>query len=477
MRTLHALLLAVTACASAVGCARRTTLPPDHIAQIRSIAHRAIDDHGIVGLSIGIAIDGRTVFAEGFGHADLARQHPATADTIYDIASVGKQFTAAAVLRLAEQQRLSLDDRIRRFVPAAPDHFPDATISELLHHTSGFVGGDLDELNPPPGLDQPRTGLAVLDDAELHEGRTVFAPSETWVYANPNYLLLGVAIEQASGKPYPDYIQSELLRPAGILGMTVGDRADPPLMSGSFNKSDEGTSAVPLIHMSVYAGQGSVCSSVTDLLRWQRALDDFRIISAESIDFMRSPAIVHGTHASATIPYGTAIRLGSFHGHPKLGHTGTYDGGSAVLANYPDARLTMTVLTNTNGKDIPHALALEAEIAALLLDVDPAASPSPQPIPANLARRIQGHYRGGYNIEAAVEDDQLLVKYNGNTVGRENMAPDQTFRNPDRPGEVSWFLADGDAAGWWLLQRHGFLWDVVRRDAPHSNEPSNGHAP
>jgi CubicO group peptidase (beta-lactamase class C family) len=104
---------------------------------------------GVVGLSIGVAVDGETVYAAGFGHADVDRRHPASAETVYDAASVGKQFTAAAVLLLAERGRLGLDHRIRELVPEAPPAFPDATLRQLLTHTSGFVDGDLDEQHPP----------------------------------------------------------------------------------------------------------------------------------------------------------------------------------------------------------------------------------------------------------------------------------------------------------------------------------------
>ncbi|KAA3604372.1 MAG: class A beta-lactamase-related serine hydrolase [Planctomycetota bacterium] len=373
-------------------CGTPSSRTPD-LDTIRRIGESAVHDDGIVGLSIAVSLHGRVIFAEGFGHADLERTTPANEHTIYDIASVGKQYTSVAVLKLVDEGELSLNDRIRELVPQTPAHFPNATLEELLRHTSGFASGVLDELDPPVGLDQPRTGLEWLDDGPLRQGRIVFQPSETFLYSNSGYLMLGLAIEAASGRPYAEYVAEELLEPAGLHSTTVCQRPDSPLMADSLHRTEAGIARVPFIHMSTYGGAGSICASVTDLIAWEHALEAGRLISRDSLERFRTPSRVRGTVESAHMPYGMGQRLGTFRGHRKVGHTGTFDGGSASLAHFPDAELTIAVLTNTRGLGTPHARAIETEIAAAFLAPESTDWP-PRAVPLSIQerRQIEGHY-------------------------------------------------------------------------------------
>lgn len=427
------------------------------------MGQRAVDDEGIVGLSIGIAIDGEVVFAGGFGHADAERLRAVDEDTVYDIASVGKHFTAAAVLRLVEQGKLSLDARVRNLLPEIPAHFPNATVEQLLRHTSGFVSGDLDELDPPESFRREKRGLEVLDDPGLTTGSVRFEPGRTWVYSNSGYLVLGVLVEKVAGKTYPEVILNDLLAPIGVTGMTVGDRAAGSRMSESLRRTEDGVAAVPLIHMSAYGGAGSVCSSVMDLLRWSRALNAGEVVSPESLRQMRSPSVVRGDVSTAEIPYGMAQRMGTLGGFEKVGHTGTFDGGSAVLAYYPEAALEIAVLSNTRGEGAPHAREIESRIARLLLGLEEEDTLVPVPITAEETQAIEGLYMDRATYEAKVENDEVVIESSDRELGRLLHVGDLRFRNLSRPEVEEWFLMDGDRAGWWAVAYNGFLGEVSRR--------------
>ncbi len=447
-------------------------------ASIRAIGQHAIDADGIVGLSVAVSLDGELVFADGFGHADLEKSRPATAETIYDIASVGKQFTAAAVLRLIEDGKLTLDDRIHDIVPATPPHFPNATIEELLHHLSGFRSASLDELNPPPGLDQLREGLAVLDDVGLTEGRIVFEPSASFIYSNSGYLLLGLAVEAASGRSYASYITDEFLRPAGLTKITVSQRPEGPIMADSLHLSgtpdgDEPrqVSRVPFIHMSVYAGQGSICSSAVDMIRWEHALEEYRIINEASFRQFRSPGRVRGVAGEADMPYGAAQRLGDLGGHRKVGHTGTYEGGSAALTHYPETGLSIAVVTNTNGAGVPHALSIEGKIARLILGMEHAAPSTPTPlVPDEIRHQVEGMYSDGRVFEARFKGNTLQVFRDGEVVEELIWVGDLDFRQHDKPRIRQRFVLDGSGAtaraGWWVYEVDGLCMEVLRRIGP-----------
>ena len=462
------LLILIAVLSGCTSQRRHLNLSAEHFDEAREIARKAVEQEGIVGLSVAIAVDDTILFAEGFGFADLERSRPASADTIYDIASTGKQFTAAAILRLVDDGVIGLDDRIRDVVPETPAHFPNATIYELLHHTSGFVSGSFDELNPPPGLDQPRGGLAVLDDIGLHQGRIEFGASETFKYSNSGYLLLGVAVEVASGEPYPEFVRERLFAPAQLRSATVCERPSTPDMAESLHRDDEGVRRVPPIHMSVYGGQGSICSSVLDLIRWNAALERGTIISETSLREFRSPGRVRGCDGQGEMPYGTGQRLGVFNGHRKVGHTGTFDGGSAVLATYPNAGLTIAVLSNTSRGGAPHARTIEGRIAARLLGVVAPTEPPPvRPIPENVRTQVEGVYVDGDNqFETRVVDDKLHIFKDDQVLAQLVWAGGHAFFDPDNPSARDLFIMDGEVAGWWVYELDGMCMNVHRRKCP-----------
>ena len=463
------ILLALLLVPSLAGCSSPVPVEtgPDALAELRSIGQRAIDEDGIVGCSIAVALDGEIVFAEGFGHADLARTTPAHPGTVYDIASVGKQFTAALVLRLAEQGKISLDAPVRSLVPELPDNFPDATIEQLLRHTSGFVGAELDEQDPPEQMTTPRFGLALLDDPELTLGKAEFEPGETWVYCNPGYLAAGIAAEAATGGRYDQLVRRELLEPNGLDGLYVCERAEGPDMAQAIHRTEDGYAPAPYIDMTAYAGQGSVCSSVVDLLAWSRALNEGRVISKRSLRAMRTPSPMRGDHDSATAPYGMAQRIGSLGPSSRVGHTGTFDGGSAALVTYPEAGLEIAVLSNTYGGGTPHARKIETAVAKRLMGVAPIDVQSLRvPLPAVAERRTAGVYSNGTNtMTPRYEGETLVEVINGKDFSSCVHVGGLVFRSIDEPDALVWFASDGDRAGWWIYSLSGHIVDVARRVA------------
>ncbi|MCA8953942.1 MAG: beta-lactamase family protein [Planctomycetes bacterium] len=454
-----------------LGCAARPEVAPApaiELDAIRGLANRAVTDGGIVGLAIGIAVDGRTVFAEGFGFADLERRRSVTAKTIFDVGSVGKQFTAAAILRLADRGELSLDDRVRKHVPATPANFPDATLADLLHHTSGFVDGDFDELHPPAALARPQHGLELLANTALQGGRAALPPRSNWTYSNSGYVLLGLVVESVSGRSYADFVAAELLEPLGVDSITVGVRPTGERSADSLRRVGDDVVRVPSIDMSVYGGAGSVCSDVVGLLAWEHALDGGRVLSPASWHACRTPGELVGRSAATASPYGMAQRLGSLHGWRKVGHTGSYAGGSAVLSHYPELGLTIAIATNTRGGDTPHALRLETEIAELVLaGCGPTAAPSALPIPPEVRVAIEGTYSNGRTrSNAHIVDDHLVVREGDREVGRFAYAGGLAFFDPARPLRREWFELDGPRAGWWVYARDGFPMGCLRRVEP-----------
>ncbi len=433
---------------------------------IATVGRRSVENDGIVGLSIGVAVHGQVVYADGFGHADATRSVPVDARTIYDVASIGKQFTAVAVLQLAEQGVLSLDQRVREFVPGLPPHFPDATLDHLLRHTSGFVAGELDEFAPPADYARPRYGQELLSDVELRTGRIAFPEGESWIYCNPGYLALGLVVEAASGQRYDRYVREHLLDRLSSHSMLVCEDAPLPAGSQRLHRTADGVAPLPHIDMTAWGGQGSICSNVLDLLQWASALRDGRLIVEDSLRAMRSPSTVRGEHSTARVPYGMAQRLGVFGdaGHRKVGHTGTFEGGSAALYSYPEVGLDIAVLANTRGDGTPHAMTIEREIARLVLGVSSVQPPAAgRPLTETERRAIEGYYSDSRTFEARIDGGELLALRDGEEQERLLHLGGMRFQRADAPDVFEWFLLDGDTAGWWVYSISGSYVEVLRR--------------
>lgn len=245
---------------------------------VDSVATAAISEKSIAGVSVAIVKNGRTVLAKGYGFADLENDVPATAETVYRIGSVTKQFTSAAIMRLMEQGKLSLDDTLQKFLPAFPTHGNRVTVRHLLNHTSGIKS--YTSLGPKWArvvrLDLMTDSLIALVANEPFD----FKPGDAYRYNNSGYFLLGMIIEKLSGKPYGQYLKDEFFTPLGLKSTIYCDQA--PLIKhraqGYATQTTGGggfINAEPLSMTQPYAA-GSLCSSVNDLVVWTQALSSGR---------------------------------------------------------------------------------------------------------------------------------------------------------------------------------------------------------
>ena len=260
-------LLAALAAATFTSAARGQE-PRQLVAYVDSVANAAVAARRTAGVSVAVVKGGRTLLAKGYGFADLENDIPATPATVYRIGSITKQFTAAGIMRLAEQGKLSLDDTVQRFLPAFPTQGNRVTIRHLLNHTSGIRS--YTSLGPKFGrvtrLDLVPDSLVALFSGEPFD----FKPGDAWRYNNSGYFLLGMIIEKVSGKSYAQYVQDEFFKPLGLNSTVYCDQA--PIIkrrAQGYNPRPGGgfVNAEPLSMTQPYAA-GSLCSTVTDLAAW-----------------------------------------------------------------------------------------------------------------------------------------------------------------------------------------------------------------
>ncbi len=372
----------------------------------------------IPGLSLAVVQEGNLVKAQGYGLANVELGVPATADTVYQSGSLGKQFTATAVMLLVEDGKLGLDDPVRKHLPAAPELWKDVTVRHLLSHTSGiknYTDKDLDHRRDYTEDDLLKLAASFPLD---------FDPGTQWRYSNTGYVILGILIHQVSGKFYGDFMQERIFRPLGMDTTRIISEADlVPNRAAGYRlvkgqlKNQEYVS--PSLNTT---GDGSLYLTVRDLAKWDAALYTEKVLKRASLEQMWTPArLKDGT----THPYGFGWGLGEKNGHKVIGHGGAWQGFVTQINRYVDDKLTVIVLTNRAGAK-PDKVAAGA--AGLYV---PALKPA---VEAAIADRDP-------KVTELVRD--VLDKLAAGTLGAEPFTPEMArFASSDRAKAVRDFLAD-----------------------------------
>lgn len=367
---------------------------------IRALVETALREHPSPGASVAVELDGETVFAGGSGFADLENEVPATADTVYRIGSVTKQFTAAATLLLVEDGTLDLASGL-------DEHFSDydtagfrIPVERLLNHTSGIKGyTEMEEFWDQARLDLGHEAMLDLFGSVPFE----FEPGDRYQYNNSGYYLLGVLIERLSGDSYTDFLQRRLFEPLGLESTHYLDN-DPiiPRRAEGYELAPDGgfRNDDPLSMRLPYAA-GSLGSSVRDLLRWQRALVGGEAVSAPSYERMTAPGVLV---TGDEFPYGYGLALAEGHGFAKVAHGGGINGFRAQLAWYPAPRLGIAVLMNS-GSGRPGVL--ENRIARHVLGLEQPRITAIEVAPEELAALAGTYDPGRAPIEVRLEDGAL----------------------------------------------------------------------
>ncbi|MBV8877290.1 MAG: beta-lactamase family protein [Gammaproteobacteria bacterium] len=359
------------------GCAPHTQ---DNAARIDELM-RAYSG-AVPGAAVLVLRDGAPVFRRAYGLADLEQHVAATPATNYRLASMTKQFTAAAVLALAEEGRLSLDDPVRKWLPSLPPAADAMTLRQLLTHTSGLL--DYEELIPADATEQVHD-VDVLRLLEA-QNRTYFPPGTSYRYSDTGYALLALIVARASGEDFATFLRRRIFLPLGMhttiayqAGVsTVAERAfGYTYGDGAWRRTDQSLTSAVL-------GDGGVYSSIDDLARWDAALYDGRLLSAHSLQLAFTPATPTDDPA---VRYGFGWRITG----ETLWHSGETVGFRNVIIRWPRRHFSVIVLTN---RDAPEPYSLALAIAKLYLpDADAqrasGAATGPDPLARPLPQQRQ----------------------------------------------------------------------------------------
>lgn len=312
---------------------------------IDSICRSFLAKGNTVGFSLGLAHHGQVLFAQGYGLANIEGQKPATENTIYPIASISKFITGITTLRLVEDGRLSLEDKVVDLLEGFPQqqYMEEITVEHLLRHQSGLV--DHEDWFDSLYIHEKRV-FTTTEFYDFLDRPLFFRPGSQYSYSNSGYALLSAILEKTTQKSFHELIVAEIGSPLGLrsLGMWPEQWQRPEASLGyELNTGGLDTS----FHMMTQGmkGDGGLSASVADLLKIGTALADGTLLPASALERMLSPTPI----GPIAIDYGLGVKSGNYHGQPCWGHSGGYKGtGWALLAHYPESGITFAAAMNTN---------------------------------------------------------------------------------------------------------------------------------
>jgi CubicO group peptidase (beta-lactamase class C family) len=294
----------------------------------------------IPGLSLLVVKSGKVIRAEGFGFANVELQVPVKPESIFQSGSVGKQFTATAVMMLVEEGKIGLEDPLTKYFPDAPSAWKNVTVRELLSHTAGF--GDY-----PKDFDY-RKDWTEDEELKLIESIPLaYAPGTKWEYSNFGYVTLGILIHRVTGEFYGDFLQQRIFQPLGMNATRIISEADiVPNRSAGYQmvkgELKNQTWVAPRVNTTA---DGSLYFSVVDLEKWDAALYTEKLLKKSSLDLMWTPVKLKNGETNKD-NYGFGWFIDQRKGHRCIHHDGSWQGFETAIDRYVDDQLTVVALSN-----------------------------------------------------------------------------------------------------------------------------------
>jgi D-alanyl-D-alanine carboxypeptidase len=323
-----------------------------------------MDRQHIPGLSLAVVKDGQVVYSNAYGLADVELNVPVTADTVFQIQSVTKTFTATAIMMLVEERKVGLDDAVSKYLEGTPESWSPITVRHLLTHTSGIK----DFINEPTG--SLRLDVSEQEVLEATAPRPLdFTPGGRYAYSNTGYHLLAMIIRKVTGRSYGDFLAERVFKPLGMRHTTVQELSEviPGRARGYLWRNDKLTNGDFVAQPILSYGGGGILSTAGDLAKWDAALRNDTLLKQSTLEQMWTPATLNDGKKSK---YGLGWGLNSYGSHRYVQHSGGHvTGFQSVFRRYLDNGVTVIVLINQNGK------ADAGKIAARIAGTHPALAP------------------------------------------------------------------------------------------------------
>ncbi len=389
-------------------------------ADIGKIVRESMELTKTPGLTVAIVRDGKAEIT-GYGFADLEHRVPAKADTVFEIGSVTKQFTATLVMMMLEQGKLKLDESILTYMPDLPAEWKGVTVRHLLNHTSGIksytaVPAFAGVMAKPAS----HSALIKLVSAEKAD----FAPGDKWLYNNTGYYLLGMLLERLEKKPYRELMRDLITDPLGMANtdLYLTSEVVPNRAKGYSVLSGGRVVNAPYMDMGWPFAAGSLMSTASDMVKWDAAQGSGKLLKPESWKQMWTPTVLND---KSTFPYGFGWGLSKLPGSEVIEHGGAIPGFQAQISRFPSKKLSVIVLSNALpgmteklAQEIAAALdpSLAKPVDAKIEDKDPT-------LTARLRKLFEASLVGKADPNEFAEDMRKRLFPDAILVARDQIAP------------------------------------------------------
>ncbi len=432
--------------------------------ELEKVAIEELTETNTPGAAIAIVSGDRIIFAKGFGVANIETAVPVTADTLFQIGSITKTFTATTVLTLAEEGQLKLDQPIGRFAKGLSAKLAQVTLQQLLSHTAGLKD-EPDEF----GLQDESALGAYL--RSWKDDYCLFEPDYVFSYSNSGFALAGLVAQEVTAKPYADLLSERLFQPLGMRRTTFRPTVAmtyPLAVGHRVRRAESPTVVRPLANDARLWPAGTMYSSVNELARFAVAflndgkLEGKQILSASVIHEMQKP---RAEVPSSLDHYGYGLFMNTYRGFKQVWHDGSMTGYVGAMRMIPEQRFAVIVLANRDGANLKKTIEKALELGLPLAAKAEPKSQRAQPMSIAEMQTYTGIYTnpGRWEEEVFVKDDKLFVKLFGTELGLTKIGDQRfTFQFPNAPPEelVIKFGADGKPA-----YLHHYVWAFKRRDS------------
>src|ERR1044071_2746853 len=337
------------------------------------------------GYAAAVSLNGETVFEKAFGLAELEHNVPNTTQTIFESGSVAKQFTAASLVLLQQEGKLSLDDPVKKYIPELPDYGAPLTIRHLLNHTSGLRDwGTVMSLTGAGRGDRVITQDLALD-VITHQRALDFTPGAEYSYSNSGHNLAAIIVERVAKQKFPAFVEERLFKPLGMTNSSWRDdyQRIVPGRAQAYARQGNGPWRLNMPFMNVY-GNGGMLTTVGDWMKWNAMLDS-KSLGAPLVEALETRGVLND---GRKIAYALGLTVDKYKGMKDVSHGGATAGYQTFLARYPDNKVSVGVMCNGT-------------------------SPNPGGIAANITDEIFGPYPEAPKTESAKVSEDELKKFVG----------------------------------------------------------------